>query len=239
MSPPRALVADDNPLSLQFLAEALAACGMECVGASDGMEALGHASERAFDLLLLDARMPRLDGASTLARVRAQAGPCRHAIALATTADTMDATRVALLDAGFTEVLIKPFGIETLRSALVRSAIPCASAGDAAGPSLLDDDRALATAGGDAAIADALRMLFVQELDALPAEIEAIGARADRAALCERLHRLDASAGFCGAPGLAVAASRLRARLEVPDWPDHAIDDLLAVAARVRAMLGR
>jgi CheY-like chemotaxis protein len=236
MSSPRALVADDNPLSLQFLAEALAACGMECVGASDGMEAFGHASERAFDLLLLDARMPRLDGASALARIRAQAGPSRHAVALATTADTMEATRVALLDAGFAEVLVKPFGIEALRSALVRSAIPCASADEAG---LLDDDRALATAGGDAAIADALRVLFVQELDALPAEIAVIGARADRAALHERLHRLDASAGFCGAPGLAVATSRLRARLDAPDWPEHAIDDLLAAAARVRAMLAR
>ena len=235
MSPPRVLVADDNPLSLRFLAEALATCGTDCVEAGNGAEAARHAQEHAFDLLLLDARMPKLDGAAALAQIRSNPGPSRHAIALASTADPLPATHAALIDAGFAAVLVKPLGIDAVRVALAThlgSAICCGE-----DLRMLDDEQALRVAGGDAGIVDALRRLFTQELDALPTELAVMGARADHAAVRERLHRLDASAGFCGTPGLVTAAVGLRARLNEPDWPADAITDFLVVVTRVRAML--
>ena len=235
MSPPCVLVADDNPLSLRFLTEALAACGAECMAAADGIEAVDRALERAFDLLLLDARMPGLDGRAALARIRSQSGPSRHTIALATTADPAPSMQAALIAAGFAAALVKPLGIDTLRAALAAH-LPIAIQLKE-GARMLDDEQALRAAGGDAGIADALRRLFTEELDALPTELAAIGANTDHAALHERLHRLDASAGFCGTPGLAAAAAGLRARLDGPDWPADAITDFLAVATRLRAML--
>ena len=235
MSPPRVLVADDNPLSLRFLSEALAACGSDCVEAGNGAEAAGHAQEQTFDLLLLDARMPVLDGAAALARIRSNPGPSRHATALATTADPLPATHAALIDAGFAAVLVKPLGIDAVRAALATHLGTALRSGE--DQPMLDDEQALRAAGGDAGIADALRRLFTQELDALPTELAAIGLRTDHAALRERLHRLDASAGFCGTPGLVAAAAGLRARLDGPHWPADAIADFLAVATRVRTML--
>jgi CheY-like chemotaxis protein/HPt (histidine-containing phosphotransfer) domain-containing protein len=230
---PNILVADDNPVSLAFFADALAQLGVASELAQDGLETVARASRTRFDLLLLDARMPGLDGAQALARIRAQAGPSRQSPALATTAEAGDDARARLLEAGFAGVIAKPVTIDALRAALARHLAAEASDG-------LDDARALAATGGDASILAALRGLLITELDALPLEIAACGARGDIAALRDRLHRLDASAGFCGAPALAVACSTLRAAIDAgTGWPNAATDAFLAACANVRARLAK
>lgn len=241
---PNVLVADDNPVSLRFFADALATLGLSCALANDGREAVAQAQQASFDLLLFDARMPGLDGAQALAEIRGGTGPSRDVVALATSADASAAVRDELLRAGFVDVIAKPIRVETLRTALVRH-LPVLT-GDAslqAPPSTetaLDDARALVAAGGDAGIVAALRGLLVGELDALPAEFEEMATRADAAALRDRLHRLDASAGFCGAPGLARAGAQLRVALDAQsNWPHAAAADFLAICAEVRALLIR
>ncbi|TCO40308.1 response regulator [Dokdonella fugitiva] len=247
---PRILVADDNPLSLRFLSDVLAEAGAEVHEAVDGIAAVRLASASAFDLLLLDARMPGLDGAAALAHIRAGAGPSRDAVALATTADDAPATAAALREHGFAAVLPKPLAVDALRVAVAshlppgaRAMPPATSARatrveDSADADALDDEQARRAAGGDAAIVAALRSLFAAELDALPAEIAAIAARADHDALRERLHRLDASAGFCGVPALVAASARLRDRLAAgAGWPASAVAEFLAVGERARQRL--
>jgi CheY-like chemotaxis protein/HPt (histidine-containing phosphotransfer) domain-containing protein len=250
---PRILVADDNPLSLRFLADTLADAGADVGEAVDGLAAVRCADDSAFDLLLLDARMPGLDGVAALARIRAGGGPSRHAIALATTADDDAATAAALRECGFTVVLPKPLRIDALREAVARH-LPVGTA-FASAPSrrdasihavrdvdphddvTLDDEQARRAAGGDEAIVAALRGLFVGELEALRAEMEAFAARDDRAALRDRLHRLDASAGFCGVPALVAASARLRGLLDGVAWPAQGVADFLAVGERARRRL--
>lgn len=229
---PRVLVADDNPLSLAFFTEALRELGCASGSAADGIEALALARASAFDLLLLDVRMPGLGGAEALARLRAGPGPSRAAPAVATTAAAE--TPAGLLAAGFAEVLHKPVDLAGLRHVLARH-LPVAAA-DSVAPAL-DDAQALAAAGGDAAIVAALRGLLAAELDALPSEIAAIDAARDAAALRERLHRLDASAGFCGAPALSAAGSRLRVALAAAEWPQSEIAQFLRLCSRVRMLL--
>ncbi len=225
------LIADDNPLSLRFLVEALAAGGYDCVAAEDGNAALRHGRTSAFDLLLLDARMPGLDGCEVLAQLRAQPGPSRSAIALATTAADDAAAIARLRAAGFADVLPKPIGADALRKALahhLREPVPAPD---------LDDAQALRAAGGDEGIVASLRGLFSAELEGLPAQIAAFTAGNDKAALCERLHRLEASAGFCGAPALLRAISAVRTLLDGAEWPATAVATLLEVSARTRQRL--
>lgn len=227
------LVADDNPVSLRFFAEALAQLGLACELAGDGVETVARAQRKPFDLLLIDARMPGLDGPDALARIRAMPGPSRHAVALATTADADEKTRRDLVAAGFADIVAKPVSIDALRAALVLHL------GGAEAPSL-DDTRALAATGGDASILAALRGLLVAEIDALPTELADLAARRDFAALRDRLHRLDASAGFCGAPGLARAGAKLRGALgDEAAWPHAAVADFLVACADVRGELTR
>ena len=239
---PNVLVADDNPVSLRFFADALATLGIACELAHDGLEASAMAARVRYDLLLLDARMPGLDGIGALERIRGVPGPSRNAAACATTADASESTRRALIAAGFADVVAKPVTLNALRDALARHlGMAFADATMPAGPSEepgLDDARALAATGGDASILAALRGLLMGELDALPGEIAAFAAHDDVAALRDRLHRLDASAGFCGAPALGHAAARLRAALDADDgWPTDSAADFLAACAGVRTML--
>ncbi|WP_353808575.1 response regulator [Agromyces sp. SYSU T00194] len=83
----RILVADDHPIVRGGLAGMLAALDdVEVVGeASDGLEAVRLAAEHAPDLVLMDLRMPGLDGAGATERI------------LAAAADTGAATRVLVL----------------------------------------------------------------------------------------------------------------------------------------------
>lgn len=231
MHAPRVLVADDNPPSLRFLEAALHDIGCVPLAVADGPAACEAAAAAAFDLLLLDARMPGLGGADALARIRGGGGPSCAAVAIATTAAPEAEVRAALLAAGFAEVLHKPLGLTQLRATFARH-LP--AQGNADG---LDDAQALAAAGGDKAIVDALRGLLAGELDALPGEVAALAERRDADGLRDRLHRLDASAGFCGTPALAAANARLRAALAVSPWPDAALASFLATCAALRERL--
>ena len=230
---PNILVADDNPVTLAFFADALAALGMSSELAGDGVETVARAMRTRFDLLLLDARMPGLDGAEALARIRAAPGPSCEAPALATTAEAGEDARLQLVEAGFVGVIAKPVTLDALRAALA----PHLSADGGYG---LDDTRALAATGGDASILAALRGLLIVELDALPGEIGAMAKLNDVAGLRDRLHRLDASAGFCGAPALTDACTKLRTAFEArTDWPQGAAAEFLAACAEVRARLAK
>ena len=236
---PLILVADDNPVSLHFFVEALGTWGIDVVPAGDGAAAVERACASPFDLLLLDACMPKLDGAQALARIRAQEGPSRQAIALATTADARAAMRTLLLGAGFAEILVKPIGMHALRSALARHLpIPPAAPRIDVGQDGLDDTCALRAAGGDSAIVSALRGLLLRELDTLPTEVGAMVGAGDADALRERLHRLDASAGFCGAPSLTRACANMRAVLDTPVWAQHALSTFLAACGDCALKLG-
>jgi len=203
---PRVLVADDNALSLAFFVDAFATLGVQCATARDGGEAVERANTTAFDLLLIDQCMPVLDGPAALHAIRGSAGASCDAPAVATTAAD-PASRPDLLAEGFVEILGKPVTLNDLRGVLERHLVPSLSARD---PPLLDDAQALVTSAGDTSIMAALRQLFAKELDALPGELAELVGAGNAPALQDRLHRLDASAGFCGAPAVAAAVAALR-----------------------------
>lgn len=69
----RVLMAEDEPLAAEVLGEGLVDAGFEVLAANDGQEAVDLAvGGAAFDLLLTDLRMPRLDGKALIARLRAE-----------------------------------------------------------------------------------------------------------------------------------------------------------------------
>jgi CheY-like chemotaxis protein len=213
------LIADDNALTLQFLLDAAGQLGHTASGAADGKAALALAREQHFDLILLDRQMPGLDGPATLRALRADAGArSRGAPAIATTADLSPELARALLAQGFTTSLAKPLDLATLERVLnggsgaVRQVAEDRSDAYAVLP-LLDDTEAVRRLGGLDTVRS-LRRLFRTELEALPGELDACVAQADIAALRERLHRLRASAGFCGASRLDQACLALRRQID-------------------------
>ncbi len=106
-TPPRILVADDNPANVDILQTRLAVHGYEIVTASDGEEALTVAREKQPDLILLDVMMPRMDGLEVCRRLKADSGlPFIPIILVTAKADSKDV--VAGLEAGGDEYLTKP-----------------------------------------------------------------------------------------------------------------------------------
>lgn len=67
---PRVLVVDDEPYIVELLQEYLTAKGYEVLTASDGEEALQKVKEERPHVILLDVRMPKMNGLEVLKRVR-------------------------------------------------------------------------------------------------------------------------------------------------------------------------
>ncbi len=67
----RILVADDEDNIRQLIRIVLTRAGYVVLEATDGVEALSQATSQAPDLILLDVRMPNMDGVEALARLKA------------------------------------------------------------------------------------------------------------------------------------------------------------------------
>ena len=101
----RLLVVDDHPVVRAGLVAMLSEeADFDVVGeAADGAEAVARASELQPDVVLMDLRMPVMDGAEATSRLRAAGGP---PVLVLTTYDT-DADIVRAVEAGATGYLLK------------------------------------------------------------------------------------------------------------------------------------
>jgi two-component system response regulator MprA len=121
----RVLVVDDEPAVRQALDRALRFEGYETEMAADGLGALSAIAERPADAVVLDVAMPRIDGLEVCRRLRAAGDPTPI---LLLTARVAVSERVAGLDAGADDYLVKPFALEELlarlRALLRRSGPP-------------------------------------------------------------------------------------------------------------------
>jgi two-component system, OmpR family, response regulator MprA len=111
MSEPAVLLVDDDARILRMLERTLAAEGYDVATAADGGAALVHVERSLPDLIVLDVAMPGLDGLAVTRRLRAKRLPVP--ILLLTARDALE-ERVAGLDAGADDYLVKPFEIAEL-----------------------------------------------------------------------------------------------------------------------------
>jgi CheY-like chemotaxis protein len=115
------LVADDVPANRHWLRDALAGLGLSAVEAADGQEAVDRWMETRCPIVLMDMRMPRMNGREAIARIRSEEGGGEVTI-LALTAAMFEEDRQALLQAGATDVLVKPISLDDLYERLERLA---------------------------------------------------------------------------------------------------------------------
>jgi signal transduction histidine kinase/DNA-binding response OmpR family regulator len=104
----RVLLAEDNPINALLARTLLNRAGCIVTAVQDGEEAVAAAAAAAFDLILLDIRMPRLDGLEAAQRIRAGVGPNAGAPIVALTADTGGNERLQAQKAGMDDFLTKP-----------------------------------------------------------------------------------------------------------------------------------
>jgi len=115
----RVLLAEDNPINAMLALALLRREGASVAHVESGEAALEALAREAFDLVLMDVRMPGLSGLETVRALRAR-GLETPVVAL--TANAYDDDRRACLEAGMDDFLVKPLAPEALRAALSRLA---------------------------------------------------------------------------------------------------------------------
>ncbi len=109
----RVLLVDDNQFNRKVIQGFLEPALIQIDDVESGYEALEMIDIKNYDLVLMDLRMPGMDGAETLMRIREEY-PDFQTPVVVLTADIMNGAEERLLDLGFSAFLSKPVNIATL-----------------------------------------------------------------------------------------------------------------------------
>jgi PAS domain S-box-containing protein len=213
----RILLAEDGEANQLVAAAILRKAGYAVDLARDGEEAVGAARTAAYDLILMDVRMPRMDGFAATAAIRGLPGQAGRVPIIAMTAAALAGDREKCLAAGMDGHLPKPMDRAMLLGAVaelldarprrLRAVAPALE--PHAAPALLDHTTLdeLRSAVGPGRL-PRLIGVFAEETRA---RLARLAATQDLAAIEEEAHGLKSAAGTFGAAALREAAAALEA----------------------------
>jgi CheY-like chemotaxis protein len=118
-SPPLVYVVDDHDMTLNLLLGSLRHEGLVAVGSTSAEEALPKIAELRPSLVLMDSRLPGMNGEEAIRRLREDPATSHIPVVLCT-AYLASADRAALVDAGVIEIFDKPFRMSELRDLIAR-----------------------------------------------------------------------------------------------------------------------
>jgi len=241
------LVAEDDPTSQKVIKRLLEKRGHRVDIAGDGRSAVEACLRRAYDLVLMDCRLPELDGFQATREIRGYEWAGRRTPVIALTASTAPELRERCLAAGMDDQIGKPIRVEELDALLQRwieparrAVKPPPSEPTAPHHDVLDVSGLLDRVEGDLA--------FVRELaDGLAldgprwlTELRAAYATGDRAILEQTAHAVRGSVSNLGGRAAATLAERIESRARTAplgDGPDTCAELEHALAHLHRALL--
>jgi two-component system, NtrC family, response regulator AtoC len=112
---PRVLVVDDEPDAVELLQEFLTSKGYDVITAGDGEEALRKVKAERPHLILLDVRMPKMNGLEVLRQVRQID---KEVGVIMVTAVNEEETGRQSLELGAFDYIVKPLDLEYLERSL-------------------------------------------------------------------------------------------------------------------------
>ena len=112
------LLVEDNEINRIVARGLLAEAGCEVTEAHDGLAGVTLATDRRFDLILMDISMPLLDGVSATRAIRGGSGPNAATPIIALTAHALPVDRRRFREAGMNDVVVKPLDRADLGRAL-------------------------------------------------------------------------------------------------------------------------
>jgi signal transduction histidine kinase/CheY-like chemotaxis protein len=118
----RILVVDDIAMNREVIGAFLRAAGHEALFAECGVPAVRLANEQQFDLILMDVRMPVMDGLEATRRIRALGAPWNQVPILGVTANAFAEQVTECMQAGMDGHLPKPVSYANLVDAITRFA---------------------------------------------------------------------------------------------------------------------
>ena len=231
----RVLVVEDNQVNQMVAVGLLEAAGYATDVAGDGVEAVeALAGDHGYAAVLMDCRMPRMDGYTATRTIRAQEAPGAHVPIIAMTASALQGERERCLECGMDEFLTKPVDSGRLQRTL-RQWIGTGEESPEAGPDQTPDpapapvQRAAPALPVEVVDTERIAMLHEMVKDGVSLfqrssgnfiahaqdHLAAIGGavdRADAAELMATAHKLKGSALNLGLPRVGAAAYELEER---------------------------
>jgi two-component system cell cycle response regulator DivK len=108
---PLVLIVDDNERNRKVARDVLRSAGFRTLEAATAAEGIALASEHLPDVVLMDLRLPDVDGTEAVRTLRAEPRTSRIPV-VAVTALRLDARDDWLLDAGFAGYIVKPIDVD-------------------------------------------------------------------------------------------------------------------------------
>ncbi|HVI03654.1 MAG TPA: response regulator [Enhygromyxa sp.] len=205
----RVLLAEDDPVNQKVANSLLTQRGHEVTIVSDGraaVERIQRERER-FDVVLMDVRMPMMDGLQATRAIREwERSAGGHIPIVAMTGQAMAGDREQCLAAGMDDYVAKPVRSAELMEVLAQAV---GLVGRDADTPALDWQRAVERLDGDEAMLIEIVKVFLQQLPDMLARVREAVQRSDARALQDSAHRFKGAASAIGAEALAELARSL------------------------------
>jgi CheY-like chemotaxis protein len=114
------LFIEDDPMNRRVVKDMLDVAGASMVGAESGEIGLQLLDEQDFDIVLVDLRMPGMDGFEAIRHIRSRTDAKARLPIIVVTADTAIDLRQRCLSGGADDVLFKPVAMDSLFDAIGR-----------------------------------------------------------------------------------------------------------------------
>jgi hypothetical protein len=252
--PLRLLIVDDNPTNRLVAARMLQDFSIQTNMACDGTEAVTAATSFGYDIILMDMRMPEMDGLEATRTIRAYGGRLASVPIIAFTANAFAEDAIACREAGMNDFVAKPVRKKALVEAVLR-VLPCGptlpvlddggGAAAALAPSVVQPRAPLVVGRvafdslveeiGETATLEVLAV-FITETEARLALLDKLSIDTDRSRIEREAHSLKSAAGTFGLQRLAELARELESnahRLGQPEYSD-VVDNIAAAFLAAR-----
>jgi PAS domain S-box-containing protein len=236
----RLLLAEDNLINQKVAVAMLSGAGYQVDTVLDGAAAVLAAAAHPYDVILMDAQMPDLNGYEATAAIRAQEGADRHTPIVALTAGARHEDRERCLAEGMDGYLAKPISQDALLAMVARSMnkdadstrsttrVGHTSAADfAIGRAEFDELRLLAEATEHDFVTDLIDQ-FVDDTDLLLRNLREASSIGDASAVGHIAHNIKGSGAQLGGRRLAMSCDRLE-ETAITGGLSHSPDDLADV----------
>jgi len=114
------LFIEDDPMNRRVVRDMLDVAGAQMAEAASAEEGLARIDAQEFDFVLVDLRMPGMDGLEAIGRIRARTDAKAELPIIVVTADAAVDLKQRCIDQGADEVLFKPVAMDQLFDAIGR-----------------------------------------------------------------------------------------------------------------------
>ncbi len=114
------LFIEDDRMNRRVVNDMLGVAGAEMTGAENAEQGLRLIDEQEFEVVLIDLRMPGMDGITAIGHIRARADAKAQVPIIVVTADAAVDLRARCIAAGADEVIFKPVAMDDLFDAMGR-----------------------------------------------------------------------------------------------------------------------